>query len=61
MNRIVGIAIVLASAYFLLDMGVAGKKLFTIWDAIKYLCNAAFYLFTAYSGVHLIATSGLKK
>lgn len=61
MNRIVGIAIVLASAYFLLDMGIGGKKLFTIFDAIKYLANAAFYVFTAYAGIHLIATSGPKK
>ncbi len=61
MNKIVGIAIVLASAFFLMDMGLSGSKLFTITAAIKFLCNAAFYLFTAYAGIHLIATTGPKK
>ena len=44
-----------------MDMGLSGTKLFTITGAIKFLCNAAFYVFTAYAGIHLIATGGQKK
>ena len=61
MNKIIGIAIILASAFFLMDMGLSGSKLFTITGAIKFLCNAAFYVFTAYAGIHLVATGGQKK
>ncbi|OGZ07229.1 MAG: hypothetical protein A2942_03905 [Candidatus Lloydbacteria bacterium RIFCSPLOWO2_01_FULL_50_20] len=60
MNKIIGIAVTLASFYFLMDSGFTGTRLFTLMGAVKFLLHALFYLFAAYAGVRLIASSSNK-
>jgi hypothetical protein len=59
MNKVIGIALILASIYYLMNMVFAGQHAkFTIVDAILFLIKAAYYLLAAYAALRLLVASG---
>lgn len=58
MNKIIAIALILASMYYLMDMVFAGQHAkFAIMDAILFLIKAAYYLLAAYAALRLLVGS----
>jgi hypothetical protein len=59
MNKIMGIALILSSMYFLLNMVIGEHRgRFTLFEAFEILVHALYYLLAGYAALRLILLSG---
>jgi 4-amino-4-deoxy-L-arabinose transferase-like glycosyltransferase len=59
MNKIIAVALILASIYYLMGMVFASQHTkFSIVDAVLFLVKAAYYLLAAYAALRLLVGSG---
>ena len=54
----IGIALILASVYYLFNMVVAGQHgRFTITEAVQFIIQAFYYLLAGYAALRLLVVS----